>query len=98
MKQDFLIYEDPDALRRGEQRVGERAGIYLLDGRYQVANYASRAAAHLREAGAVLVATLGFSASEAEREIGGGGPGSIGRVHPLPGRDLSTLTTTPARN
>jgi len=98
VKQDFLIYEDQDALYRGERRLGERAGIYLLDGGFHVANHASRDALHLREAGAILVATLTFSESEAEREVGGGAPGSIDRVRPIPTRAVRSLTSTPDRN
>ncbi|HYW06745.1 MAG TPA: hypothetical protein VE913_07305 [Longimicrobium sp.] len=98
MKQDFLIHEDQDGLYRGERRLGERAGIYLLDGGFHVANHASRDALHLREAGAILVATLTFSESEAERAVSGGAPGSIDRVQPLPTRAIRSLTHAPDRN
>lgn len=75
MKQDDpLNFEDHDPYRLGEQRLGEPAGIFLLAGRFHVANYTSRAAAHLREQGALLVATLSFSETQAERSVSGGSP------------------------
>ncbi len=46
VKQDeTLNFQDHDPYRLGEQRLGEPAGIYLLAGRFHVANYSSRAAA-----------------------------------------------------
>lgn len=70
MKQDeTLNFEDHDPYRLGEQRLGEPAGIFILAGRFHVANYSSRAAADLRRRGALLVATLCFSETHAERSV-----------------------------
>ncbi len=72
--EEAFTYEDQDPFRRGEQRLGRPAGIYLLEGGFHVAVYATRAAAELRARGAVLVATLLFSESQAERHVSGGSP------------------------
>ncbi len=72
--EEAFTYEDQDPFRRGEQRLGQPAGIYLLAGGFHVAVYASRAASELRARGAVLVATLTFSESHAERSVSGGAP------------------------
>ena len=98
MKQDeTLIYEDHDPYRLGERRLGEPAGIFLLAGSFHVAIYASRAAAELRERGALLVATLCFSETDAERSVSGGAP------HPrVPSvvrpRPIAAHLERPARN
>jgi hypothetical protein len=72
--EEAFTYEDRDPFRRGEQRLGQPAGIYYLAGGFHVANYASRAASELRSRGAVLLATLTFSESQAERHVSGGAP------------------------
>ena len=98
MKQDeTLNFEDHDPYRQGEQRLGEPAGIFLLAGRFHVANYSSRAAADLHARGALLVATLCFSETQAERSVSGGAPQprTPSLVRPRP---TSALVERPARN
>lgn len=99
MKQDeTLIYEDHDPYRRGERRLGEPAGIFLLAGSFHVANYTSRAAAELRERGAVLVATLCFSETEAERSVSGGAPHPRGVPSVVRPRPIAAHLERPTRN
>lgn len=65
--EERFTYEDLDPFRRGEQRLGQPAGIFLLADGFHVANYASRAARDLRARGAILVATLCFNEPHAAR-------------------------------
>jgi hypothetical protein len=65
--EEAFTYEDQDPFRRGEQRLGQPAGIFLLAGDFHVAVYATRAARELRARGAILVATLCFSEPHAAR-------------------------------
>jgi hypothetical protein len=58
--------------RRAERRVGLPAGIFVLDGRYHVANHGTGAALELLDLGAVLVADLLFDPAGAERLTAGG--------------------------
>ena len=94
--EEAFTYEDKDPFRRGEQRLGRPAGIYYLAGGFHVANYASPAAAELRARGAVLVATLTFSESQAERHVSGGAPRPAhSLVRPS---SLAAHTEHPAKN
>jgi predicted alpha/beta hydrolase family esterase len=92
-----LNFEDHDPYRLGEQRLGEPAGIYLLAGCFHVAHYTSRAAADLHARGALLVATLSFSETEAERSVSGGAPHprTPSAVRPRP---TAALVERPAPN
>jgi hypothetical protein len=99
VKQDeTLIYEDHDPYRLGERRLGEPAGIFLLAGSFHVANYTSRAAAELRERGALLVATLCFSETDAERSVSGGAPHPRGLPSIVRPRPNAAHLERPARN
>lgn len=98
-QEDRLIYEDRDALIH-EQRVDPRAGIYLLAGDFHVANFASRAEARLRERGALLVATLTFDGSTADRPVSAyddRGP-RLADLRPLPARSLAKQPPPPSRS
>ncbi len=85
--EDALNYIEQDPVRRGEHRLGQPAGIFLVDGTLHVAPFASRTAAELRERGALHVATLLFNHIDAERSVSGGAPrprtGAVVRPHPL---------------
>ena len=73
MDKDLLLnYEDLSFDHASEQRVGPPAGIFLLDGGYHVAVHGTRAAARLRDCGAVLVADLRFDPVDAARAASGG--------------------------
>ena len=99
MKQEeTLNFEDNDPYRLGEQRLGEPAGIFILAGRFHVANYTSRAAAELRARGALLVATLCFSETEAERSVSGGAPHSRGVPFVVRPRPIAAHLERPTRN
>ncbi|HEX2094998.1 MAG TPA: hypothetical protein VHG28_21545 [Longimicrobiaceae bacterium] len=87
MRSEPLDYLDQSAVFADERGVGPRAGIFLLDGRFHVANHWSRAERLLLDRGAVLVASLVFDGVEAERMVSGGSrrpPGSRSpALHPL---------------
>lgn len=71
-----------------------RAGIYLLDGRCQVAALGSAAEDRLLARGALAIATVTFDGS------GGEGPAPVGpRFHSLRGRSAAAvLRWPPSRN
>jgi hypothetical protein len=81
-----LDYDDLAPELAAEQRLGRPAGVYLLAGRFHVANRATRAEARLLERGALLVADLVFDAVQAERASSGGAPAP--RVPPADLRPL----------
>ncbi len=64
-------YEERRITPKRRQGVLPSAGIWLLDGRYRVAEYGSEAEARLRERDALLVANLVFDGSHAERPVRG---------------------------
>lgn len=72
MKHDPTEQQDQSAAYADERGVGASAGVFLLDGRYHVANHRSRAERRLRELGAMLIATLAFQPAEARRAVSGG--------------------------
>ncbi len=90
MKSDFEIYEDRYAAHAREQRVGPRAGIFLLHGRYHVANHLSLLARTLVADGAIHVASVTFDGISGGREAAGGsvpsGAVRLADLHPLPSR------------
>jgi hypothetical protein len=106
MKPDRTEHQDRSASYAEERGVGARAGVFLLDGRYHVANHASRAERRLTEMGALRVATLVFDAGQARREVSGGAtppyafsaPARITPLTPMPHRSLSGLREPPSRN
>lgn len=99
MKQEETFsFEDNDPYRLGEQRLGEPAGIFLLAGRFHVANYTSRAAAELREQGALLVATLCFDPAQANRFVSGGSPRPRDVASIVRPRPSVALVDRPERN
>ncbi|HEV2148989.1 MAG TPA: hypothetical protein VGR37_16405 [Longimicrobiaceae bacterium] len=107
MKHELIEQEDRSASYADERGVGARAGVFLLDGRYHVANQASRAERRLTEMGALRVATLVFDAGEARREVSGGAtrpyafsaPARITPLAPLaPRQALAGLPAPPSRN
>jgi hypothetical protein len=51
---------DPQQERRREPGLGAPAGVFLLDGAYHVAGFASAAADRLHARGALLIAALRF--------------------------------------
>jgi len=65
------FYEERRVTPRWRQGVLPSAGIWLADGGYQVAVYGSAAASELAERGALLVASLVFDGSHAERPVRG---------------------------
>src|SRR5688572_17655776 len=78
-----LGYEDLSPEIAEQQRVGRPAGVYLLEGRYHVANRASAAERGLLARGALLVAGLVFRTGAAERAVSGGSPAPAGRATAL---------------
>jgi|GEM_PF-2478090 len=72
MKPDPIEQEDRSAAYADERGVGPRADLFLLDGRYHVANQRSRTERRLLELGALRVATLVFEPAAARREVSGG--------------------------
>ncbi|HEX5726326.1 MAG TPA: hypothetical protein VFX98_12715 [Longimicrobiaceae bacterium] len=72
-----LRYGDHDPELAREQRVGDPAGIYLLEDRYFVAVFGTRAEERLLERGALLVASLVWDPEEAERSVAGGSPSPL---------------------
>jgi hypothetical protein len=76
-----------------EPGLGAPAGVFLLDGALHVAPFATRAAAHLRERGGLLIAALYFEQPVAERAVSGGGRGAdSAALRPLRApRDLPSL-------
>lgn len=75
MKPEDQQYVDLSASYADERGVGARAGVFLLDGCFHVANHASRAEHRLLARGALLVATLSFDRDDGERLVSGGAPG-----------------------
>lgn len=72
MKHDPTEQQDGSAYYAEERGVGASAGVFLLEGRYHVANHRSRAERRLLDGGALLVATLVFEPAEARRAVSGG--------------------------
>ena len=64
-------YEERRITPRWRQGVLPNAGIWLADGGYQVAVYGSPAEVALMERGALLVASLVFDGTHAERPVRG---------------------------
>lgn len=69
------IDDEHDSPLAREREGVERAGIYLLEGRFHVAAHTSPAAHRLRERGALHVADLSWARRNAE--WGTAGPGSL---------------------
>ncbi|HEV7589191.1 MAG TPA: hypothetical protein VGO40_13835 [Longimicrobium sp.] len=65
------FYEERRITPRWRQGVLPNAGIWLADGGYHVAVYGSQAQDALVERGALLVASLVFDGSHAERPVRG---------------------------
>jgi hypothetical protein len=65
-------YEERRITPRWRQGVLPRAGIWLGGGGYHVAVYGSEAEERLRDAGALLIASLVFDGSHADRPVRGG--------------------------
>jgi hypothetical protein len=65
------FYEERRITPKWRQGVLPRAGIWLAGGGYHVAVYGSDAEHRLREHGAILVASLVFDGSHAERPVRG---------------------------
>ena len=102
-KPEFEIYEDRYAVDAHEQRVGPRAGIFLLHGRWFVANHATLRAAALAEQGALHVASVTFDGYTGGREVSGGTPAPLplhlADVAPLQPRGAARARVEPpARN
>lgn len=91
-KPEFEIYEDRYAADAHEQRVGPRAGIFLLHGRYFVANHATGRAAALVAQGALHVASVTFDGVTGGRESAGG----TAAAYPLRLADVQPLSTRAA--
>ena len=64
-------YEERRITPRWRQDAPPSAGIFLLDGRFHVAAYGSVAEQRVREDGGLLVASLVFDGSHAERPVRG---------------------------
>lgn len=101
-KPEFEIYEDRFAADAHEQRVGPRAGIFLLHGRFFVANHATMRSRALVEQGALCVASVTFDGVTGGRESAGGSaaalPVRLGDVQPLPVRGGAGAVAPPPRN
>jgi hypothetical protein len=65
------FYEERRVTPKWRQGVLPSAGIWLAEGSYHVAVYGSAAASALAERGALLVASLVFDGSHAERPVRG---------------------------
>jgi hypothetical protein len=65
------FYEERRITPRWRHGALPRAGIWLADGGYHVAVYGSDAEAKLLDRGAILVASLVFDGSHAERPVRG---------------------------
>jgi len=65
------FYEERRNTQKWRQGVLPNAGIWLVDGGYRVAVYGGAAQAELVERGALLVASLVFDGSHAERPVRG---------------------------
>lgn len=85
MKFEQPEYEFPIEDRQHARRAGQPAGIYLLDGRYQIAAHWSAQERALVERGALYVATLLFDAHpyEAGRPAHPVRLAPLGAPHPL---------------
>ncbi|MBV9773575.1 MAG: hypothetical protein JO040_06470 [Gemmatimonadetes bacterium] len=80
------IDDEHDSPLAREREGVERAGIYLLEGRFHVAAHTSPAAARLRERGALHVADLSW----ARRNPAWGTAGS-GSLYSFAGADFAAL-------
>lgn len=65
------FYEERRMTVRWRQSTLPRAGIWLVDGRYEVAMYGSAAEETLRDRGAILVAGVAFDRDHGERPVAG---------------------------
>ena len=75
MKEKELLadsfYEERRITPKWRQGVLPNAGVWMADGGFQVAVYGSAAEAALRERGALLVASVLFDRSHADRPVRG---------------------------
>jgi len=65
------FYEERRMTIRWRQNTLPRAGIWLVDGRYEVAMYGSPAETRLQERGGILVAGVVFDRDHGERPVEG---------------------------
>jgi hypothetical protein len=63
------FYEERRVTIRWRQNTLPRAGLWLVDGRFEVAAYGGPAAARLAEQGAILVASVAFDRDHGERPV-----------------------------
>jgi hypothetical protein len=79
-------YEERRIAIRWRQNTLPSAGIWLVDGRWQVAMYGSPAEEKLREHGGILVAGVVFDRTHGERPVAGDVT-----LDPYPAADLPKL-------
>ena len=96
-------FEDRSALHAEERGISTRAGVFLLEGSFRVANHGGRAERALLDRGALLVATLAFDPGDARRRVSGGAsrppsvrPADLLRVDPR--EAVSAARPVPSRN
>jgi len=65
------FYEERRVTVRWRQSTLPRAGIWLVDGRYEVVMHGAPAEARLRERGALFIATVAFDPDHGERPVRG---------------------------
>ena len=96
------FYEERRITPKWRQGVLPNAGIWLADGGYHVAVYGSAAQEELVERGALLVASLVFDGSHAERPVRGAAAFDLypaaGLAHPRSRRALEMLGWAPIGN
>lgn len=106
MKEKELLpdsfYEDRRITPKWRQGVLPNAGIWLVDGDYHVAIYDSEAQERLVERGALLVASVVFDGSHAERPVRGDATIGLypvaGLAKPASRRAFEMLGWTPIGN
>jgi hypothetical protein len=95
MRYDRLEHTDQDLELRREPGLGAPAGVFLLDGEFHVAAFATRAAERLHALGALLVAALHFDPMTAALTAAGG---TRAGEPPVPLRVLRAPGDLPALN
>ncbi len=96
-------FEDRSAFYAEERGVAPLAGVFLLEGRFHVANHGGRAERALLDRGALLVATLAFDPGDARRRVSGGASRppsarSSGVLRVDPREAVSATRPVPSRN
>lgn len=96
------FYEERRIAIRWRQNTLPHAGIWLLDGRYEVAVYGSAAEATLQERGGILVASVVFDRDHGDRPVTGDVTLGVYPADDLPRlgqqRAVETLGWAPASN